>query len=98
MILLSREPLAIMLFALLFGVTFWVTAPLTVVFAKQEVGIAQLGVVTGSITMVHHFAGGIGAYIGAAAFDLQGNYDAIFGLMLLLSVLATGLTLTIRKS
>jgi predicted MFS family arabinose efflux permease len=92
LILISRDTWAILLFALLYGATFWVTAPLTVVFAREEFGTRQLGVITGLITMVHHFAGGLGAYAGAFIFDTQGNYDSAFQLMLVLSVAATVLT------
>jgi predicted MFS family arabinose efflux permease len=92
LILISRETWVILLFALLYGATFWVTAPLTVVFARQEFGNRQMGVISGLITMVHHFAGGLGAYAGAAIFDIRGNYDNAFQLMLVLSVIATVLT------
>lgn len=97
LVMLSREPVVIALFALGFGLTFWATAPLTVVFAREQSGAAQLGVVTGFITMVHHAAGGLGAYFGAAVFDLQGNYDLAFQLMLGLSVIASVLTYSIRR-
>jgi nitrate/nitrite transporter NarK len=76
----------------LYGSTFWVTAPLTVVFAREQFGTRQLGVITGLITMVHHFAGGIGAYTGAAIFDAWSDYQGAFQLMLVLSIAATVLT------
>jgi predicted MFS family arabinose efflux permease len=101
LLLLSRDTTiivtVIVLFALLYGATFWVTAPLTVVFARAEFGTAQLGVITGLITMVHHIAGGLGAYIGAALFDSQGHYDSVFQLMLGLSLLAVLLCLAARR-
>ena len=95
-ILSSRETFIIVAFALLYGLTFWVTAPLVVIFVRQGFGVAQLGALTGLITMVHHFGGGIGAYVGAALFDQLGSYDSVFQLMLLLSVLAGMLTYIVR--
>lgn len=91
-LLVSREPAVIAGAALLFGATFWVTAPLTVVFGREIAAMSLLGTVTGLITMVHHSAGGLGALVGGTVFDAFGSYDAAFVLMLVLSIVALGLT------
>jgi predicted MFS family arabinose efflux permease len=46
--------------------------------------------------MVHQVCGGIGAYLGAAAFDATGGYTIAFWTMLILSVVALVLTLLLR--
>ena len=87
------------MFALVFGFTFLMTAPLLVIFARQAFGMANLGAITGLIVMIHHMCGGLGAWIGAAIFDASGGYDAAFAVMLASSVLACLLTLMLaRKS
>ncbi len=90
--LMSREAAVIVSAALLYGSTFWMTAPLTVVFARQLVGAGLLGSVTGLITMVHHGAGGLGAAFGAIGFDRNGDYHSGLVMMLILSLFATLLT------
>jgi predicted MFS family arabinose efflux permease len=85
---IDQSPLAIAAFALLFGFTFLMTAPLLVVFARDAFGISNLGSITGLIVMIHHMCGGLGAWIGAAVFDANGSYDWAFGLMLASSLLA----------
>ena len=92
-VLYSREPAAIVSAALLYGATFWITAPLVVVFARELSGSALLGTVSGLITMVHHAMGGIGALVGASIFDLYGSYDRAIVALLALSVLAFVLSL-----
>jgi len=92
-IALDQSALSVAVFALVFGATFLVTAPLTVVFVRESFGTGNLGALTGLITMVHQIFGGIGAYAGAAIFDTTGNYDAAFLLMLASAVLALALTL-----
>jgi predicted MFS family arabinose efflux permease len=87
LMMLDQSPLAIAAFALLFGFTFLMTAPLLVVFVRQAFGMMNLGAITGLIVMIHHMCGGIGAWIGAAIFDTRGGYDAAFALMLASSVL-----------
>ena len=96
-LLLSREPVVIVGAALLYGVTFWMTAPLAVVFARESASIALLGTVSGLITMAHHVAGGIGALAGASIFDAYGSYTRAFVAMLVLSVVALGLTLVLPR-
>jgi len=96
--LVSREPWIIITAALFYGSTFWMTAPLTVVFAKQLVGIGLLGAVSGIITMVHHGAGGLGAAFGALGFDQTGDYRSGLVAMLGLSILAALLALRIKRN
>ncbi|HCF73126.1 MAG: hypothetical protein CMK60_12605 [Proteobacteria bacterium] len=87
-VMVTGSVFAIVGFALVYGFTFWITAPLTIVFVRQYFGTAHLGTLTGIIVMVHHAAGGLGAYTGGAAYDALGSYQVVFQLMLILSVAA----------
>jgi len=93
LMLISREPVAVIAAALMFGFTFWMTAPLTVIFARQLVGVSLLGTVSGIVTMVHHGMGGFGALFGALGFDHTGDYRS--GLIAMLALSAIGLVLTL---
>ncbi len=88
LILVDHSPLSIAVFALGYGLTFWATAPLTVIFVRDLFGTRNLGLISGLVTMGHHIAGGLGALTGAMLFDSDGDYLAAFWLMLTLSVLA----------
>ncbi|MCH9670394.1 MAG: MFS transporter [Gammaproteobacteria bacterium] len=83
--------------ALLYGATFWVTAPLTVVFAGTLGGAAMLGTLSGLITMVHHLAGGAGVLVGGRVFDALGSYESAMAILLALSILGVVLTLALRS-
>ena len=96
-IAVDQSPLSIAVFALVFGATFLVTAPLTVVFVRQSFGTRNLGALAGLITMTHQVFGGLGAYAGAAIFDATGGYDAAFIVMLASAVAALALTLALRR-
>ena len=76
---------AIIGFALVYGFTFWITAPLTIVFVRKYFGTAHLGMLTGIVAMVHHGAGGLGAYAGGIVYDVFGSYQVIFQMMLMVS-------------
>jgi MFS family permease len=97
LIALDQSTLSVAVFALVFGATFIVTAPLCVVFVRDCFGTAHLGALTGLITMVHHICGGAGAYLGASIFDATGRYDGAFLVMLAVSVIALALTLWLNR-
>ena len=97
LIIYSQSTAGIAVFALLYGFTFLITAPLAVVFTANMFGQARLGAVSGLINMVHQVSGGLGALVGAAIFDRWGSYDGAFVLMLALALLATALTLLLTE-
>ena len=88
---------AILAFGLLYGFTFLITAPLTVVFLGNIYGPLRLGTLTGTISMIHQIMGGLGALAGGWIYDLTGSYNMAFILMLALSLAATALTLAVRE-
>ncbi|MCI0437846.1 MAG: MFS transporter [Chloroflexi bacterium] len=96
-IIYFQDTPSILAFALLYGFTFLITAPLTLMFAASIFGAARLGMVSGLISAVHQVAGGLGAFAGGLVFDLRGSYDIAFALMLALAVLALLLTLMVRE-
>jgi len=94
----DQSLLSITVFALVFGATFLVTAPLTVVFVRESFGTRNLGAIAGLITMVHQIFGGVGAYAGAAVFDATGGYLPAFLLLLISAVVALVLTLMLGRA
>src|SRR5262245_21542009 len=98
LIAIDQSTRAITIFALVFGATFLVTAPLLVLFVRDHFGMVHLGALTGLITMVHQVFGGIGAYAGALIFDATKTYDAAFIFLLAASWLALALSLMMRHA
>ncbi len=92
-----RSDTGIIVFALLYGATFMVTAPLTIVFAEQAVGRTHMGWVTGILTMTHQIAGGVGALFGGGVFDRWGHYQHAFVLMCGLALVALWATWQLQR-
>lgn len=92
-----QDTASIAIFALLYGFTFTMTAPLTVVFVSNIFGTSRLGTISGLINMVHQVAGGLGAIIGAVIFDTRGSYDAAFFIMLALAFVGTFAVIALRE-
>ena len=96
LVAVDQSPLSIAIFGLVFGATFLVTAPLTILFVRDAFGTRNLGALSGLITMVHQIFGGIGAYGGALVYDYTGSYDAAFIALLVASALGLVLALSLR--
>lgn len=88
LILMSKDPASVTAFAMLYGFTMWITAPLVVVFVRDAFGARNLGALSGLITCVHHMCGGLGALVGALFFDADAGYDRAFIVMLICSGVA----------
>ena len=93
LVLVDSSTVSVAVFALSFGLTFFMTAPPTVLFVRESFGMRHLGALTGVITMVHHAFGGLGAWMGALVFDANGSYGAAFAAMLVATLCAAGLTI-----
>jgi MFS family permease len=75
------------IFALAFGFTHLITAPLTPTLMGRLYGFSHVGLLSGFITTIHHLGGGFWAYAGGLIFDKTGSYQLAF---ILSAIMALG--------
>jgi MFS family permease len=75
-------------FALLFGFTLLITAPLNATLMGKLYGFSHVGLITGFITTIHHVGGGFWAYMGGVIFDRTGSYQLAFVLSSIMALAA----------
>jgi MFS family permease len=92
-----KEPASFWIFSLGFGLTFLVTALLTPTLVADLYGVTHLGFISGFITTVHMFGGGLWTYLGGVLFDRSGNYDLALVVSAVMSGVALICTLFIRE-
>ena len=80
-----------------FGFTFLITAPLTTTLMGRLYGFANIGLLGGFITTVHHLGGGLWAYLGGAVYDATGSYTVAMAISAAASAVALVCTLLIRE-
>ncbi len=97
LILVDQSTISVIAFALMFGITFLMTAPLTAIIARNAFGGANVGAISGLILMIHHMAGGVGALIGGMLFDWRGNYDSTYWVMLVATAISAALSQALRR-
>lgn len=84
-------------FALVFGFTLLITAPITTTLLGKLYGFRHIGLISGAITTAHHFSGGFWAYLGGAIYDATGNYQSVFIISALLASAAVVSAVLIRE-
>jgi predicted MFS family arabinose efflux permease len=92
-----QTPMAYYLFALIFGFTMLVTAPITTTLSGRLYGFTYVGVITGFITTVHHFSGGLWAWLGGVIYDGFASYRPAFATSALLAVAAMVCAMLIKE-
>jgi MFS family permease len=84
-------------FAVAFGFTLLITAPLNATLMGRLYGFTHLGILTGVVTTIHHLGGGFWAYLGGAIFDHTGSYRLAFILSAIMALIAVLSTLLIME-
>lgn len=97
LITVDQSRLSVLVFTLVFGLTFMMTAPLTVIAMRNAFGNKHLGTICGFAIMAHHACGGFGAWLGGYVFDANGSYDRAFAVMLVSALVATWATLSLKR-
>lgn len=93
----SQSKLSILAYTIIFGITFVMTAPLTVLAVRNAFGHRNLGTISGFIIMIHHGLGAVGAWIGGALFDVDGSYTRAFVVMFMSAVIALVATRALQR-
>jgi MFS family permease len=97
LILRYQTPLSFYFFALAFGFTDLITAPLTPALMGRLYGLSHIGLLTGFVITIHHLAGGFWAYLGGLIFDVTGSYKLVFVLSVIMAFMAIFSSLLIRE-
>jgi MFS family permease len=95
LILFDQSLLSSYIFALVFGFTLLVTAPLSTTLAGRIYGYSNIGLITGFINTVHFLGGGLWTYIGGLIYDRTGNYNMAFVFSAVMAFVALVSTLLI---
>jgi MFS family permease len=97
LILLSQSQTACYLFSLAFGFTYIITGPITTTLLGRLYGFTHIGLISGVVTMGHHFGGGLWAFAGGLIFDWTGSYRMSFVLSAVMNLAAFLCSLMIRE-
>jgi len=85
------------IFALSFGFTFLITAPLSTTLVGRIYGFLHIGLITGFINTIHFLGGGFWTYLGGLIFDQTGSYRLAFILSAIMALVAFLSSLLIRE-
>lgn len=94
--LAPKDALTTALFAIVMGLTWLGTVPLTNAVIAQRFGVANIGALFGICFISHQLGGFLGAWAGGLAFTWTGNYDAAFLATAASGLVAAAFNLPIR--
>ncbi|MBK9019645.1 MAG: MFS transporter [Sulfuritalea sp.] len=81
-------PASAYLFAATMGLLWLSTVPLTNAIVAQVFGVRYLGMLSGLVFFSHQVGSFLGVWLGGRLFDATGSYDTIWGICILLGVVA----------
>ena len=81
-------PASAYLFAATMGLLWLSTVPLTNALVAQVFGVRYLGMLSGLVFFSHQVGSFLGVWLGGRLFDATGSYDTIWGICILLGVVA----------
>ena len=85
---LPLTPASAYLFAATMGLLWLSTVPLTNALVAQVFGVRFLGMLSGLVFFSHQVGSFLGVWLGGRLFDATGSYDTIWGICILLGVVA----------
>lgn len=88
-ILLPKNEVTVLIFAVCIGATWLGTVPLTSGLVAQIFGARYLSTLFGVVFLGHQLGAFLGAWLGGWVFDRTGSYDSVWIIALGLSVFAT---------
>jgi MFS family permease len=97
LVIAYQNMISFYVFALVFGFTFLVTAPLTPTLVGRLYGFSHVGVLSGFITTIHHLGGGVAAWGGGILFDLTGSYQTVLVISSVMAAIAMGSAMLIPQ-
>ena len=81
-------PASAYLFSATMGLLWLSTVPLTNAIVAQVFGVRYLGMLSGLVFFSHQVGSFLGVWLGGRLFDATGSYDTIWGICILLGVVA----------
>ncbi|MEM7441968.1 MAG: MFS transporter [Pseudomonadota bacterium] len=96
-LVLPLTPVTALAFGLLFGFVWLATVPLTSGLVAHMFGTRYLSTLYGIVFLSHQIGGFLGGWLGGFVYDLNGNYDAVWTVSIILGLLSAALHLPIRE-
>ena len=93
----AREVWTFYLFAIAFGFALGGTKPLDMLVPSELFGVKSLGIILGVILLCGTIGGAIGPTFAGYTFDITSSYNAALIALIVISMIATVLTLVLLK-
>jgi|TARA_R110001599_G_scaffold91096_1_gene239218 MFS family permease len=90
-VFLPLSPFSAYLFGIVMGLLWLSTVPLTNGIVASVFGVRHLSMLGGIVFLFHQLGSFMGVWLGGYFYDITGNYDAVWKIAIVLSVVAAAL-------
>ena len=87
-----------LVFAVLIGLLWLGTVPITSALVAQTFGVRYLSTLFGFVFFSHQLGAFLGSWLGGYVFDLTGSYDIVWGVAVVLGLVAAAFHLPIADA
>jgi len=96
-LLLPLSSMSVALFAAAIGFLWLSTVPLTNGVIVSLFGVRNLGMLSGAVFFSHQVGSFLGVWLGGLIYDQTGSYDIVWGMAMVLGVLAAAANLPVKE-
>ncbi|WP_293762516.1 MFS transporter [uncultured Aquitalea sp.] len=89
---------SVLIFAAVIGFLWLSTVPLTNGVIASQFGVQHLGMLSGAVFFSHQVGSFLGVWLGGKLYDLNGNYNVVWGIAIVLGILAALANLPVRET
>ena len=97
-LLFAREVWMLYLFAVIFGFAYGGIDPTFMLIAAEAFGLVSLGITAGILNFSVNIGGAVGPLLAGSIFDVTASYHLAFVICVILSALATFMSLFLLKT
>jgi MFS family permease len=91
------SPLSVYIFAAFMGFLWLSTVPPTNAIVAQVFGLSHFSMLSGFVFFSHQIGSFMGVWLGGFLFDKTGNYNSVWGISIVLGILACLANLPIKE-
>lgn len=90
-------PVMLYLFAIVAGLAWFASVPLTITLTVDIYGLRHMGTLVGFVFLGHQLGGALGTYLAGWLFDVTGSYTGVFFTCAVLLFVASGMSWVIQE-
>lgn len=96
-LLFAHTPWTLYLFAVIAGLSWFSSVPLTIALTSEIYGMRHMGTLVGFVFLSHQIGGAASTYLAGWLFDVTGSYNGVFLAVIVLLLAASAVSWAVQE-